>query len=391
MTIMNANKILIIDDDTVILDFLIELLQDEVSVSYTSEGGKALELAKLHKPDLILLDVMMPGMDGFEVCKRLKADPDTQPIPVVFITAKSDENDITLGLELGAIDYITKPFDPDIIVVKIRNILTQITATRSLAEQQTPQSMSPADSGDRRAEGTNRPDRIPKAAAGSTHERRADGERRPDRIAKEELDNVMERRALGAARSDRFEKPFLDAPKGMSLAKFLVIALLVAIVGGGGYAWYSNAPVKDMAVATSPAKTQTAAPAKPQEVTEDNTQPVIPESNKQTQQEPQATPFDPTADACEELPKVAWWGNATHESITNYVNNKADSDWDAYIAKWEGQLEKLVGVQAKGGTVIAPKLGTRLTGPSLAQYITQVETRIKVTRCLAAVTGGTKP
>ncbi len=333
----------------------------------------------------------MPGMDGFEVCKGLKADPDTQHIPVVFITAKSDDKDITLGLELGAIDYITKPFDPDIIVVKIRNILTQITATRSLAEQQTPDGMSPADSGDRRAEGAHRPDRLPKAAAGDTQERRADGERRPDRIAKDELDNVLERRALGAARSDRFEKPFLDAPKGMSLAKFLVIALLVAIVVGGGYAWYSNAPVKDMTVATSPATTQTAAPTKPQEVTEDNSQPVIAEPDEQTPKDPQAAPFDPTANACEELPKVEWWGNPTHESITNYVNNKADGDWDAYIAKWQGQLEKLVSIQAKGGTVIAPKLGTRLTGQSLAQYIAQVETRIKVTRCLAVALGGSKP
>jgi len=282
---------------------------------------------------------------------------------------------------LGAIDYITKPFDPDITVVKIRNILAQITATRGLAEQQTPEGVSPVDSGDRRAEGANRPDRLPKAAADDTQERRADGERRPDRIAKVELDNAMERRALGAARSDRFEKPFIEAPKGMSLAKFLIIALLVAIVGGGGYAWYSNAPLKDTTVATSPLETPTEEPL----VSEENTQPVIAEPDDQ------AAPFDPTAQACDTLPEVAWWGNATHESITNYVNNKAAGDWDAYIAKWEGQLEKLVSIQAKGGTVIAPKLGTRLTGQSLAQYITQVETRIKVTRCLAVALGGSKP
>jgi len=388
MTIMNANKILIIDDDTVILDFLIELLQDEVSVSYSSEGAKALELAKLHKPDLILLDVMMPGMDGFEVCEGLKADPDTLHIPVVFISAKSDEKDVTLGLELGAIDYITKPFDPDIIVVKIRNILKQITATRSLSKQQAPASTDPADSGDRRAEGTRRPDRIPKPAADGAQERRAEGPRRPDRNAKDELDNVMERRALGAARPDRFEKPFLDLPKGMSLGKFLAIALLVAIVGGGGYAWYSNAPLEDTTAATGPAKTQSTAP---QGVSEEDTQPVIAAPEKQTQKDSQAAPIDPTAQGCEKLPKVAWWGNASHETITNYVNSKTGGDWDAYIAKWEGQLETLAGIQAKGGTVVVPKLGTRLTGQSLAEYISQVETRIEVTRCLAAMPGGTKP
>ncbi|MBT4934433.1 MAG: response regulator [Rhodospirillaceae bacterium] len=365
MTIKNANKILIVDDDTVIMDFMTELLQDEISVSYTSEGAKALELGKLHKPDLILLDVMMPGMDGFEVCALLKADPETQHIPVVFLTGKADEKDIARGLELGAIDYITKPFDPELITIKINNILKQITATRAATK--------PAGGGNFKAD---------KAA-----DRRADGERRPDRIPKVAPDGAQERRAHGPTRPDRFPKPDETSPSGMSLKQFLLIAVLVAVAGGGGYAWYSNTPAgSDSVSKTGPA---TPAPTNKQPMTqkgltEDDMQAVIAEAYDQSGNSSQTTSSASTR-ACGELPKVPWWGNVSHESIISYVNNKNSGDWDAYVAKWERQLEKLGSIQSRGGTVIAPKLGTRLTGTVLAEYVDQVETRLKVTRCLAKV------
>ncbi|NQU57976.1 MAG: response regulator [Rhodospirillales bacterium] len=368
MTTKSARKILVIDDDTVILDFLIEILQDEISVSYSSDGAKAVELGKQHKPDLILLDVMMPGIDGFEVCKLLKADPDTQQVPIIFLTGKADEKDIARGLELGAIDYITKPFDPDITVAKIRNILKQINATRAAANPVGQESSGQRETRERRAGGDSRPDRIPKDAPQS---------------------DVMERRAHGAGRPDRFPKP-AEMPQGISLTKFLVIALLVAIVGGGGYAWYSNAPATDTGASDSTAKTEPAAPA-PTRNTPNNTQglseedisSVIAEPDDQMQKDPQAPASGSSTQSCDELPKVPWWGNASHDSITNYVINKSDGDWDAYVAKWGRQLEKLVGIHAKGGTVIAPKLGTRLTGLVLAEYISQVEKRIEITKCLA--------
>ena len=369
MTMNSANKILIVDDDTVILDFLIDLLQDEISVSYTSDGTKALELAKLHKPDLILLDVMMPGMDGFEVCALLKADPETQHIPIVFLTGKTDAKDIAKGLELGAIDYITKPFDPELITTKINNMLKQISATRAAAK--------PAD-------GRN-------SAAERTSDRRAEGEKRPDRIPKAAPDGTQERRAHGSARPDRFPKPAENPQSGMSLKQFLAIALVGAIAGGGGYAWYSNTTDVPASDSVSTANTKPAAPTpannKPisqQGLTEDDMQAVIAEAHDPSQKPSQERPPVST-DSCGELPSVPWWGNATHESIIRYVYNKNNGDWDSYIAKWERQLEKLGSIHAKGGAVIAPKLGTRLTEESLGKYVDQVEARIKVTRCLAKI------
>ncbi|NQV46303.1 MAG: response regulator [Rhodospirillaceae bacterium] len=140
-----ANKILIVDDDRDILDYLIDILQDEVSVSFAPSGIKALELTKTHRPDLILLDVDMPEMDGFEVCRRLKKNTDTQHIPVIFLTGMSNEKDVTEGLQLGAVDYITKPFDSKIVIAKVNNHLSQITAMR--ASQKTPPVPEPDPSG----------------------------------------------------------------------------------------------------------------------------------------------------------------------------------------------------------------------------------------------------
>jgi len=385
MTIKNANKILVIDDDTTILDFLMDLLKDEVSVSYASEGANVIELTRLHKPDLILLDVMMPGIDGFEICKLLKANPDTQHIPVVFLTAKSDGEDIATGLELGAIDYITKPFDPEIIVTKIRNILIQITASRAASDLQEQESNAQNVASDRRAEGENRPDRIPKPAFDETIERRAEGANRPDRILKAPPEAVIERRAEGASRADRFDKPAQKSEgQGISPTKVLIICLLAAILGGGGYAWYDNE--LDIRAGESDSMTDTtpATPAPSNELSKDAVNSiVIGEPDDQTN----TTPSEPSTITCDKLPKVAWWGNASHDSIANYVNNKANGDWGAYIVKWERQLEKLSSIYAKGGTVIAPKLGTRLTGPVLGEYITQVEARLEVTRCLAKAHG----
>ena len=126
-----ANKVLVIDDDNDILEFIAKLLQDEISVSFANNGPKGLELARFHNPDLILLDVMMPNMDGFEVCKRLQSNPETKNIPVIFLTGKGDEEDISIGLKLGAVDYITKPFNPHHVITKVKNQLKQITTQRS--------------------------------------------------------------------------------------------------------------------------------------------------------------------------------------------------------------------------------------------------------------------
>ena len=115
--------LLVVDDETVNIDILIEALSKIYTVRVDTDGPAALISAKECMPDLILLDIMMPGMDGFEVCRRLKSDPAVRNIPVIFLTALNQDSDETRGLELGAVDYITKPFNPGIVKIRVRNHL----------------------------------------------------------------------------------------------------------------------------------------------------------------------------------------------------------------------------------------------------------------------------
>lgn len=116
------NKILIVDDETDICDLIeLNLLSNGFdSVKSVHDGKQALEAAMEWKPDLILLDLMLPLVDGFEVCSKLRENPETKHIPVIMLTAKSSELDIVKGLELGANDYITKPFSNKILIARIK-------------------------------------------------------------------------------------------------------------------------------------------------------------------------------------------------------------------------------------------------------------------------------
>jgi putative two-component system response regulator len=113
--------ILVVDDAPDNLMLMAGLLKSVYQVKVANNGKRALKLAaNTPQPDLILLDIMMPGMDGYEVCRRLKADPVTRDIPVVFLTAKSDSEDERRGLEVGAVDYITKPISPPIVLARVK-------------------------------------------------------------------------------------------------------------------------------------------------------------------------------------------------------------------------------------------------------------------------------
>jgi diguanylate cyclase (GGDEF)-like protein len=114
-------KILVVDDIPSNIQTLSLLLRADYEIHVATAGEKALDLCRSKLPDLVLLDVMMPGMDGYEVCARLKADPLTRDIPVIFITARNEVEDETLGLEAGAIDFISKPFRPPIVKARVRN------------------------------------------------------------------------------------------------------------------------------------------------------------------------------------------------------------------------------------------------------------------------------
>jgi len=115
--------VLIVDDTPANIEILSSVLGAEHEILFATSGRDALALVADQTPDLILLDVMMPDMDGYEVCKKLKADPRTRNIPVIFITALSEESDETHGLEVGAIDYISKPISAPIVRARVRNHL----------------------------------------------------------------------------------------------------------------------------------------------------------------------------------------------------------------------------------------------------------------------------
>jgi diguanylate cyclase (GGDEF)-like protein len=125
-------RILIVDDAIENIRLLKNLLQDFGEVMFARDGHEALALASEHRPDLVLLDVMMPGMDGYETCRRLKASPATSETRVIFVTGADAESDEAQGLALGAIDYITKPFAPAIVRARVQNQLALIHAYSEL-------------------------------------------------------------------------------------------------------------------------------------------------------------------------------------------------------------------------------------------------------------------
>jgi len=126
--------ILIVDDEPTNIQALAHLLKADYRIRVASSGEKALEIAATDpQPDLILLDVVMPAPDGYEVCRRLKAEPHTHDLPVIFVTGRDSAADEELGLELGAVDYITKPFSPRITRTRVRNHVDLKRKTDALA------------------------------------------------------------------------------------------------------------------------------------------------------------------------------------------------------------------------------------------------------------------
>ena len=125
---MAGKEILIVEDDEDVMELIrYNLAKEGFNCDAAYNGQEALKKAQGMLPDLVLLDLMLPEVDGLEVCKRLKISPQTEHIPIVMVTAKSDEADIVAGLELGADDYITKPFSPKVLVARVRAVLRRKT------------------------------------------------------------------------------------------------------------------------------------------------------------------------------------------------------------------------------------------------------------------------
>ena len=128
----SKSQILVVDDTPENVDVLSGILRDQYQIKVALNGAKALAIARSDSPpDLILLDVMMPDMDGYEVCRQLQLEDRTRGIPVIFVTAKAEVDDETRGFELGAMDYITKPISPPVVLARVR---TQLALRRSRQE-----------------------------------------------------------------------------------------------------------------------------------------------------------------------------------------------------------------------------------------------------------------
>lgn len=123
MTDLSHCTVMVVDDTETNIDIMVETLGDSYEVAVAIDGETALQDIAETPPDIILLDIMMPGIDGYEVCKRLKGDSKTEGIPIIFLTSMTEEQNESKGLELGAVDYIAKPFIPQLVKCRVRNQL----------------------------------------------------------------------------------------------------------------------------------------------------------------------------------------------------------------------------------------------------------------------------
>jgi len=123
MTNLPKSLILVVDDAETHIDILVETLGDDYDVVAAMDGESALESIESDLPDLILLDIVMPGMDGYQVCEKLKSEDRTRNIPIIFVTVLGEEEGEAKGFALGAVDYISKPFNPELVKARVRNHL----------------------------------------------------------------------------------------------------------------------------------------------------------------------------------------------------------------------------------------------------------------------------
>ena len=134
---MANESILVVEDEADIAELIRYNLDKEgYRVAWAETGEQALTAAREQRPDLVLLDLMLPGLDGLEVCRRLSVDDQTKAIPIIMVTARGEEADIVTGLELGAADYVTKPFSPRILTARVRSVMRRRAPAAGQAEDE---------------------------------------------------------------------------------------------------------------------------------------------------------------------------------------------------------------------------------------------------------------
>jgi DNA-binding response OmpR family regulator len=127
MSTASAKKVLIVEDEKDILQLVKLYLEKEgYRIVTASTGSEGLAQVRTEKPDLVVLDLMLPEIDGLEICKRLRSSPDTAMLPIIMLTAKAEESDTIIGLELGADDYVTKPFSPKTLVARVKALFRRL-------------------------------------------------------------------------------------------------------------------------------------------------------------------------------------------------------------------------------------------------------------------------
>jgi putative two-component system response regulator len=135
MSSTSRSKILVVDDEPANLNLMRQILKNDYDLAFAKSGVDALANIQKQIPDLILLDVMMPGMDGHEACQKIKADPRANAVPVIFCTAMTDEQDEVRGFKLGASDYLTKPVRPAVVLARVRTHLELADQHRATQEE----------------------------------------------------------------------------------------------------------------------------------------------------------------------------------------------------------------------------------------------------------------
>lgn len=143
MTAKKPHSVLLVDDELINIKILSDVLKEEYEVFFSTRGDEGIRLALELKPDIILLDIMMPDMDGYEVCTRLQSDARTAAIPIIFVTALGSPVQEVKGLQTGAIDYVTKPINGEVVKARLRNHLKykEVILAASLSDQSVDQAV----------------------------------------------------------------------------------------------------------------------------------------------------------------------------------------------------------------------------------------------------------